>query len=272
MTTKKFPNSDNAPGKLHTEVRDTVGWLIIDNEAKRNALSLSMWQALPAAIDELSQNPDVRVIVIKGTGERSFCAGADISEFEETRSDAGKARAYDLINVAAFKAIKHAPKPAVAMIRGHCLGGGLGIALACDMRIAADGSVFGIPAARLGLAYPLEAVSDIIEVIGPVAAKRLLFTASRLTTAHAAQIGLVDQTTPEEDLEAEVEVLCRTMSENAPLTLKATKLAINAIAGGGAAEDMAHAGAAAEICFNSADFMEGRNAFLEKRSPRFSGK
>lgn len=272
MTASNSQISEKASGQLRTEVNGAVGSLIIDNETKRNAMNLAMWQDIPRAIDRLVRNPDVRVIVLHGAGSRTFCAGADISEFEETRSNVEKARSYDAINVAAFKAIKHAAKPTIAMIRGHCLGGGLGIALACDLRLAAKDSVFGIPAARLGIAYPLEAVSDILEAIGPATAKRLLFTAERLDTAHAVRSGLVNQAVPEDQLEPATDQLCQTIAANAPLTLQAAKLAINAFAGGASPEDLARAEAAAQLCFDSDDFLEGRNAFMEKRSPRFSGK
>ena len=272
MTASNPQISEKSSGRLRTEVTGAVGTLMIDNEMKRNAMNLAMWQDMSAAIDRLVSDPNVRVIVLRGAGSRTFCAGADISEFEKTRSNAEKARNYDAINVDAFKAIKHAAKPTIAMIRGHCLGGGLGIALACDLRLAAEGSVFGIPAARLGIAYPLEAVSDILEAIGTATAKRLLFTAERLDTGHAVRSGLVDQAVPENQLEPETDQLCQTIAANAPLTLQAAKLAINAFAGGASPEELARAEAAAQLCFDSDDFLEGRNAFLEKRSPHFSGK
>lgn len=264
-------NASKSPGCLRTEVTGATGWLVIDNAPKRNAMSLAMWQDLPAAIDDLVQNPQVRVIVVRGAGDTSFCAGADISEFAETRSDGTKARSYDAINVAAFKALKAAEKPVIALIRGHCLGGGLGIALACDLRIAAEGALFGIPAARLGIAYPLEAIADIIEPIGPAAAKRLLFTAERIDTATAFRIGLVDEAVAGDTLEARIESLARTLADNAPLTLRAAKRAINAFAAGRDSDALALAEAAALDCFESADVIEGRDAFLEKRLPGFTG-
>jgi len=270
-----MPTPEKAPkssGTLRTEVTGSTGWLVIDNAPRRNAMSLAMWRDLPAAVDGLVRNEQVRVIVVRGAGETSFCAGADISEFAQTRSDGASARSYDAVNVAAFKALKHAEKPVVAMIRGHCLGGGLGIALACDLRVAAEGAQFGIPAARLGIAYPLEAIADIIEQIGPSAAKRLIFTAERIDTGTAFRIGLVDEAVAGDALEARIVDLARTLADNAPLTLRAAKRAINAYAAGGDRDALTRAGEAALDCFESADVNEGRDAFLEKRLPRFSGR
>ncbi|WP_286175507.1 enoyl-CoA hydratase [Labrenzia sp. CE80] len=258
-------------GTISTRIDGSVGWLVVDNAAKRNALSLAMWKQIPSAVDRLVANPNVRVIVIRGAGETSFVSGADISEFAQTRSTAVAAKAYDAINVAAFKALKHAVKPTLAMIRGHCLGGGLGLALACDLRIAATGSMFGIPAARLGIAYPLDAMTDIVEAVGPSAAKRLLFTAERIGSEEALRIQLIGEAVPEANLDVRVAALCADLANNAPLTQTAAKLAINAIAAGCQNDAMALAAKAAETCFESRDFAEGRDAFLEKRQPNFSG-
>ena len=258
-------------GTIRTKVEGSVGWLVVDNEAKRNALSLAMWTQLPDHIGELCANPEVRLIILRGAGDSAFISGADISEFEATRATADAARAYDIINVAAFKALKSAPKPTLAMIRGHCLGGGLGLAFACDMRIAAEGSIFAIPAARLGLAYPVEAMTDIVEAVGTVTAKRLLFTASRLTADEALVARVIDELVPPDDLERRCRAIAETIAGNAPMTLKAAKLTINAISSG-APEDLARAIEAAEACFTSSDFAEGRSAFLGKRQPVFTGK
>ncbi|WP_417671789.1 enoyl-CoA hydratase [Roseibium sp.] len=260
-------------GAIHTSIDGSTGWLVIDNEAKRNALTLAMWKDLPGAVQNLADDSQVRVIVVRGAGSTSFVAGADISEFKETRSTAERAQAYDAINVAAFKALKTATKPTLAMIDGHCLGGGLGIALACDLRIATKGSVFGIPAARLGIAYPLEAMSDIIQSVGPMNAKRLLFTAERIGTGEALRLGIIGEEVNEKtELEERVSSLCASLAANAPLTQRAAKRAINAIASGSRPDDMCGAVDAANACFGSKDFEEGRNAFLEKRAPTFCGK
>lgn len=263
--------SPATPGTIRTEVEGAIGWLIIDNESKKNALSLAMWQAVPAAVKQLSDNPAIRLIVLRGAGPDSFVAGADISEFEETRSSAEKAKSYDEVNVAACEALKASDKPTLAMIRGHCLGGGLALALACDMRLAAEGAQFGIPAARLGLAYPLGLVADVLRAVPASIAKRLIYTAERLGSDEALRLGLVDELVTEADLETRTRDLARTIAANAPLTLRAAKIAINALADGSASEALAKAQSAANTCFDSTDFVEGRTAFLEKRKPVFEG-
>jgi len=262
----------DAGGQIRTEVDGTIGWLTIDNPKKRNSISLAMWAALPEAVAALDKHDQVRVIVLRGAGGKSFVAGADISEFEETRATAEKARAYEQINVAAFKAVKQSSKPTLAMIHGHCLGGGLGLALACDLRLADTSAVFGIPAARLGIAYPLEAMSDILEAVSASSAKRLLFTADRLGPDEALRIGLIDEVCEDSALPGRIAELAAKLSQNAPLTLRAAKKAITAILSGQSGPEMSAASAAADLCFDSEDFKEGRDAFLEKRQPGFLGK
>jgi len=262
----------DAQGQIRTEVDGSIGWLIIDNPKKRNSISLAMWAALPGAVETLDRNEQVRVIILRGAGDKSFVAGADISEFEETRATAEKAKAYEQINVAAFKAVKHSNKPTIAMIHGHCLGGGLGLALACDLRLADTSSVFGIPAARLGIAYPQDAISDILEAVSASSAKRLLFTAERLGPDEAHRIGLIDEVCEYSALRERITALAGTISNNAPLTLRAAKKAIAATEAGHDDADIGAAMAAAETCFDSEDFKEGRDAFLEKRLPHFKGR
>jgi len=259
----------SADPRLAAHVDGHTGWLVIDNPARRNAVTLAMWQALPALVAALDAAPAVRVIVVRGAGEAAFVAGADIAEFETVRRDGPSAAAYEAANEAAFAALRAARKPTVAMIRGFCIGGGLGLAAAVDLRLAAADAQFAIPAARLGLAYPPAAIADIVRLVGPARAKELFFTARRLDAAEALAIGLVDQVIAVAELEAEAERLAATIADNAPLTLAAAKAAIDVASG--AVGDMARAAALAEACFGSADFAEGRAAFLERRRPRFTG-
>lgn len=276
MTTIQTPPTaatDGAPPtdpRLRIIVEAPIGWLIVDHPERRNAVSLSMWNALPALVGALDADPAVRVIVLAGGGEQAFVSGADIAEFAEVRRDAASARAYEDTNEAAFAALRMAAKPTVAMIRGPCFGGGVGLAAACDLRVAADDAVFSIPAAKLGIAYPPPAIADVVALVGVSRAKDLFFTARRLDHAEALAIGLVDRVVPAADLRTETVALAETIAANAPLTLAAAKTAIAAAVSADPAA-ATRARAAAEACFSSADFVEGRDAFLAKRAPRFSG-
>lgn len=262
----------SADPRLKAVVEAPIGWIVIDHPERRNAVTLAMWQALPALVAALDADPAVRVIVLRGGGETAFVAGADISEFETARRDAASARAYEATNEAAFAAIRGAAKPTLAMIRGFCIGGGAGLAVACDLRIAADDAVFAIPAARLGLAYPPPAIGDFVRLLGPARAKDLFFTARRVDAAEALTIGLVDRVVTAASLEAETRTLAAGIADNAPMTLRAAKAAIGAIAGPPDPAADARALALAEACFESADFAEGRAAFLQKRRPAFEGR
>lgn len=258
-------------GRIRTERSGAAGVVVIDNPARHNAVSKAMWLALPAAIGELAADPSVRAIVLRGAGDGAFVSGADISEFAEVRRDAENSRAYEAANEAAFAAIRAAPKPTVAMIRRFCIGGGMGLAAACDIRIASRDAVFAVPAARLGLAYPPEAVADFVRLIGAARTKDLIFTARRVDAAEAAAIGFVDRLVEPADLEAATADYVAAVAANAPLTQAAIKAAVAAIVALPGTADWAAAHTAAERCFDSADYAEGRAAFLGKRAPVFSG-
>jgi len=253
-------------------VKGAVAEVLLNAPDRKNALPLAAWQAFPDLLERVKQDASVRVCVLRGAGGKSFCAGADISEFEAVRSTPEAAARYDDINVAAFKALKAVPVPVIAAIEGPCLGGGLGLALACDLRVAASSALFAIPAARLGLAYPPEALGDLLEAVSPADAKKLLFTADRLTAQEARHIGLVNEVVPEGDLDSRVQALCATLCDNAPLSLKAAKTAINRLVAPSGPDDMDSLLQDARACIDSADYREGCRAFLEKRRPRFEGK
>lgn len=263
-----LPTSDT---RIKALVDGAVGRLVIDHPEKRNALSLAMWKAIPGAVAALDADPRVRVIVVAGAGETAFVSGADISEFAEVRKDAESARAYEASNGGAFRAIREAAKPTIAMIRGFCLGGGMGIAVACDLRIGAEDATFGIPAGRLGVGYPADCMRDVVNAVGPVRAKELFFTARRLDGREAAAIGFLVKAVPAADLAAETAALAAMIARNAPLTLKAAKAAIMACVGEPGEADWARVQGLTDACFDSADFAEGRTAFLEKREPVFRG-
>jgi enoyl-CoA hydratase/carnithine racemase len=230
-----------------------------------------MWKAIPGAVSALEAHPDVRVVVLRGDGDLAFVSGADISEFATVRKDAASARAYEASNAEAFAAIRHASKPTIAMIRGFCLGGGMGLAVACDLRIAADDAVFGIPAARLGVGYPPDCMADVVSAVGPQRAKELFFTGRRLTATEALEIGLLIAVHSVEALENEAIDLALAIAHNAPLTIRAAKAAIDAAAAGTLTRDRERLVRLTDACFASTDFAEGRAAFLEKREAKFHG-
>jgi enoyl-CoA hydratase len=254
-----------ADGKILLDMADGIGTVTFNNPEKRNAITLAMWDGLAAALDALEADGSVRVVVLTGAGERAFVSGADISQFGEHRADAAAQRAYDRRTAAGRARLASFARPVIAAIRGYCLGGGVGIALSADLRIAGDDAVFGIPAARLGLAYSAPMVRQLVSVVGPAHARMLLYTGSRIAAGEAARIGLVNQVVPAAELAAHVAALARTIAENAPLSVRAAKLAV-------AGEDEAAIAAAIAACFDSADYREGRVAFAEKRPPRFVGR
>jgi enoyl-CoA hydratase/carnithine racemase len=239
----------------------------LNRPQRRNALTLAMWQELRRLAEEAGADDSVRALVLTGAGEH-FCAGADIAEFGANRADLAQTRAYDELVDEACAAFGRVPKPVIAAIRGFCLGGGTGVALACDFRIAAPDARFGIPAARLGIVYGLAETQSLLATVGLPRAKRLLFTAERIPAEEARRIGLVDEIAAD-PLEA-ARAMAATMAANAPLSIAGAKAILNGLAAGTLAAEEAHAlsGRASE----SEDYREGRTAFLEKRAPVFRGR
>jgi enoyl-CoA hydratase/carnithine racemase len=256
--------------RLAVSLVGPVATIAIDNPAKRNAFDLDMWKALPPIMEALDRCEQARVVILRGSGSNPFTSGADIAEFETARADAASGRIYEAHNEAAFWAVARCSKPVIAMIRSFCLGGGFGLALSCDLRIAADNAVFGIPAARLGVGYPAGAMRLVTAAVGVPAAKDLFFTARRIDAREAQRLGVLQRLVSDSELDATALALARDIAQNAPLTIKAAKAAIDA-ASGVAAPD-ADPVALADACFDSADAAEGRNAFLEKRVPVFTGQ
>lgn len=247
-----------------------IAWLVADNEARLNAWTLDMWRRLPALVREAAEDAGIRVIVLRGAGERAFSAGADISEFDSLRTGE-TAHEYDAAAHAAFDALFSASKPTIAMVHGFCLGGGLCIALACDLRLADDAALFSIPAARLGIGFHPRWVKVLLGAVRPAQAKDMLFTGRRVSAAEALAMGLVHRVWPSGALMGETEALAETIGANAPLTIHAAKAAIDALARDPDA-DLAPLEALANACFASADYAEGKKAFGEKRTPRFTGR
>ena len=257
--------------RMIAEVDSGIGWVTFNNPARLNALSMDMVQAIPAIFEAFTANEQVRVVVLRGAGGRAFVSGADISEFEEKRASDTARALYDERAQQAARAMYAWEKPMVAMIDGYCIGGGLMMALRADIRIAARGSQFAIPAARLGLGYGFAGVTALVNLVGPAAANDILFTARRLDSEEALRIGLVNRVVPAADLPAEVDSLAAHIAENAPLTIQAAKFAIREAMKDPSDRDMGAVAAWVERCFQSEDYVEGRRAFMEKRRPRFTG-
>ncbi|MGY4802725.1 enoyl-CoA hydratase [Teichococcus aerofrigidensis] len=253
------------------ERRGAVGWITLNRPAKRNALSLEMWQAVGRAARDFGADPEIRAVVLYGAGG-SFAAGADIGQFEDARASAEAEQRYKATADEAFDGLGALPQPLIAMIEGFCIGGGLGLALQADLRVAAEDARFGIPAARLGIAYDHLRLRRLVDIVGPAAAKDILFTARRLEAGEAFRLGLVDRLVPAGGLPAAVEELLVTLCDNAPLSLRACKAAVDDWCLDPADRQPGRLDALERACFDSDDYAEGRRAFMEKRRPRFSGR
>lgn len=258
--------------KLIATAEAGVGVIAINNVAKRNAFDLEMWRALPELLAAMAKDTAVRVIVLRGVGDSPFASGADISEFRTLRASAAGGQDYEQSNEDAFAAIAACPLPVIAMIRGFCMGGGVGIAASCDLRVASEGAVFGVPAARLGVGYPPRAMRLVVAAFGDAVARDLFFTARRLDAGEAKALGALHRLWADADLEAETMALARSIAANAPLAMRSAKASIAAASGLPGAVSEAELFALAGACFDSADYTEGRDAFLEKRQPVFRGE
>lgn len=252
------------------EIDGPIGWMTFNKPERRNAVSLDMWQAIPDIIHQFVADPAVRVIVLKGAGELAFVSGADISQFEQSRSNAAANAEYDRISEAASKALAECVKPTIAMIRGYCIGGGLAIAVGCDMRIATVDSKFGIPAARLGVGYGAAGVKKLVSLVGPSYTKEIFLTARHFDASEAQAMGLVNRVVSGTELEEYTRKYCALIAGNAPMTMSTLKRTVSEVLRGHEADWDACDNLVKE-CFASEDFVEGRRAFMEKRRPVFRG-
>jgi enoyl-CoA hydratase/carnithine racemase len=258
--------------KLLVDVTGAVAVVTFNNPAKRNALSLEMRSALPGVLQALQADDGIRVVVVTGAGDKAFASGADISEFAQQRTSPADRAEYDRAQEAIGRAWEGLEKPAIAMIRGFCMGGGLLTALQADIRIASDDSQFGIPAARLGLGYGFASVLTLTNLIGPAWTSEVLLSARRFSAAEALQMGLVNRVVPAADLRDEVMTLAGGIAANAPLTVAACKAAIREAGRQPGQRDLARVRAMTEACYRSQDYLEGQRAFAEKRQPQFTGR
>jgi enoyl-CoA hydratase/carnithine racemase len=248
-----------------------VGFVVFNNPERHNAVSLDMWEATKLILDGFAADSDIRVVVLTGAGGKAFVSGADISKFASERATAEAQRAYNMTSDAAYSSIADFPKPTIAMIKGYCLGGGLGLATCCDLRICSDNSRFAVPAARLGVGYGYKGLKRLVDIVGPAFAKEIFYTARQFDAAEALAMGLVNRVIPAADLESYVKSITDMICANAPLTIQAVKFTVGEILKDESHRDLARSAAMVEQCFASRDYTEGRTAFMEKRKPVFTG-
>lgn len=258
-------------GEVRIERDGPLARLVFDHQKRRNAITVDMWRAIPDAVGTLQSDPDVRVVVMRGAGSEAFVSGADISEFERTRTG-GAGREYDAMTARAFTALRELEKPLIAAIHGFCIGGGAALALTADLRYAADDARFAVPPARLGLGYHTAGVRALLRVVGFSETANLLFTGRRVSADEARHIGLVNEVYAKDLLDEAVEQTARTIAENAPLTIQSAKITLQELAKLEADRDTDRIDRSIERCYQSEDFKEGVRAFLEKRKPRFQGR
>jgi len=250
----------------------SVGTLTFNNPQRHNAVSLEMWQDANAALEDLARDPAVRVVVLTGAGGKAFVSGADITKFESERSTIEAVESYNAAVERFSQTLLDYPKPTIAMIRGYCIGGGVGIAVCCDLRICNEASRIGVPAAKLGLGYAMDSIRRLMNLVGPQFVNEMLFTARQFDASEAFHMGFVNKVVPDGEIEDYIGKMAETIAGNAPLTIRAVKGIVRALLLAPAARDVAACDALVKQCFESADYKEGRRAFLEKRKPVFSGK
>jgi enoyl-CoA hydratase len=257
--------------KIISRRADGVGHVVFNNPEKRNAVSLDMWQAVDGVLEDFAADDDVRVVVLSGAGGKAFVSGADISKFEDERSSAEAVARYNATTARFYEKLNAFAKPTIAQITGSCVGGGVALAVCCDLRICGEGSRFGIPAAKLGLGYGFPGLQRLVNLIGPAFAKEMFFTARLFSAAEAYQMGLVNRVLPDEQVAGYVADYARTITANAPLTVGSVKAIVGEVLKDPAARDLARCEELVRACFASRDYVEGRQAFMEKRAPRFIG-
>lgn len=249
-----------------------VGYIIFNNPERHNAMSLEMWEATSEMLAGYRKDDEIRVVVLTGAGGKAFISGADISKFGSERASQEAVERYNAATERAYSNLHHFPKPTIAMIRGYCIGGGLGLAVSCDMRIAADNARFAVPAAKLGLGYDYPGLKRLMDLVGPSFTKEIFFTARQFDAEEARAMGLINRVLPDEQLEDFVRNYADTIATNAPLTVESVKFIVSQALEDESRRDMAAIAESVRRCFASQDYIEGRTAFMEKRKPRFTGR
>lgn len=258
--------------KMIARKEGRVGYIIFNNPERHNAMSLDMWESTVDILADYRKDSDVRVVVLTGAGTKAFISGADISRFGSERSSEDAVARYNAATERAYAGVHDFPKPTIAMIRGYCIGGGLGLATSCDMRIAADNARFAVPAAKLGLGYDYPGLKRLMDIVGASFAKEIFFTARQFDAEEARIMGLVNRVVPEAQLDDFVRGYADTIAGNAPLTIESVKFIVGQALADESGRDMAAIAASVKRCFDSQDYVEGRTAFMEKRKPVFSGR
>lgn len=258
--------------KMLARKQGAIGHMVFNNPERHNAVSMDMWAAAEAILADFNSDTDIRVIVLSGAGGKAFVSGADISKFEDERASAEAVKQYNATTARAYSNLYESPKPTIAMIRGYCIGGGLGLAACCDIRFCTEGSRFGLPAARLGLGYSLTSIKRLADVVGTPNAKDICLSARRYDASEALAMGLVHAVVADAALEGHVDEYAARMAANAPLTVAAMKRVFAELGKDPGDRDLDACQAAVDRCFASEDYVEGRQAFMEKREPEFRGR
>ena len=257
--------------KMLSRKEGRVGYLVFNNPERHNAVSLDMWEAAGRILEDFARDDDIRVVVLTGAGNKAFVSGADISRFENERAREDAVARYNAAVEKSYSSIHEFPKPTIAMIRGYCIGGGLGLAVCCDLRICTDKSRFAIPAANLGLGYGFPGLKRLVDVVGPAFAKEMFFTARQFDANEAREMGLVNRVVADGELEEVAKGYAETISANAPLTIRSVKFTVGEVLKDEGERDMKRVADLVAACFASQDYIEGRRAFMEKRKPVFTG-
>ena len=257
--------------KIITEHKGDIARIVFNQPEKRNAVSLEMWEAVEAAVTRFAVDDSVRILILSGAGGKAFVSGADVSKFESERASAEAVAHYNATTKRVYDMVEAVPKPTIAQIDGFCVGGGVALALSCDLRICGEGSQFAVPAAKLGLGYGYEGISRLVSVVGPSFAKEIFFTARRFSAEEARIMGLVNRVVPDDRVAQVAQETAQMIAENAPMTVNSVKFIVNQTQRDESERDLDACARMVKACFDSQDYIEGRRAFMEKRRPRFVG-